>query len=304
MTVQPLPDIDVDEAGPDDVQFWSVTTILKALASPALEYWAIRETATSAIDSQGTWKAMLDDQGKSETVKWLCGARYRRPKTTLGADQLGTVVHKLAELYALTGVKPDRETIENLIASHAAPTVDLDTEFVTVCQMLDNFDRWLQRFTPQYTAAEFAVYSEKYGYAGCLDAIFTIGGVSMLIDYKTRREPLTSKGGPQLPYGETALQLAAYRYADVAAVWRARRTEQFRRRYYLLSTAERELAPKVPDVDGGGCLIITPKSAELYPIRCDEEIHRTFLFVQEVFRWEADTSNRVVGDALIAPGER
>jgi ATP-dependent exoDNAse (exonuclease V) beta subunit len=296
--VQPLRDIDVEQASPDDRQFWSVTTIMKALHNPALEYYAIKQTAIAALDSQATWQAMLDDQGKPETVTWLCGARYRRPKITLGAEQLGTVVHRLCELYAITGVRPDRQAIEDLVRAHAAPTVDIDSELVIVNAMLDQFDGWLQRFTPEYTAAEFAVYSEEYGYAGCLDAIFTIGGVELVIDYKTRREPLTAKGGPQLPYGETALQLAAYRYADVAAVWRARRVEQYKRRYYLLSTGEREVAQSVPKVDGGGCLIITPQSAELYPVRCDEEVHTFFLNCQEVFRWEEDVSKRVVGDAL------
>ena len=155
--VRPLPVVDIEEAGEADAQFYSVTTILKALANPALEYWAIKMCAMSAIDSQATWSAMLEDQGRPETVKWLCGARWRRPKFELGADQLGTVVHKICETYALTGVKPSREYCADLVRAHAAPTVDLDREVVLVGQMLQQFDRWLDRFQPEYAAAEMAV---------------------------------------------------------------------------------------------------------------------------------------------------
>jgi PD-(D/E)XK nuclease superfamily len=297
--VRPFEAVDVAEEGQQDKQFYSVTTILKALSSPGLEYWAIKQAAMAAIDSQATWSAMLDDQGRDETVKWLCGARYRRPKLELGADQLGTVVHKVCETYALSGEKPDREWCADLVASHAAPTVNLEKEVNTVGKMLNQFDRWLQRFTPSYTAAEMAVYSEQYGYAGSLDAILTLDGVRLITDYKTRREPMDAKGNMQTPYGETALQLAAYRHADLAAVWRARRVEKWRRRYYLLSPDEKEIAPAVPQVDGGLCIIITPESCEAFPMRVDEEVFNSFLYTFEAWRWSEEISKRVVGDALV-----
>jgi hypothetical protein len=301
--VQPLEDLPVDEPEKDDLRFFSVTTILKALNSPALEYWAIKTTATRALDSPATISAMLEEVGRDSTINWLCKARYDRPKTKLGSDQLGTVTHKLCEEYALTGRKPDADAIESLVRSHAARTVDLDVEIDLVLKMLDQFDRWLQRFTPVYTAAEMAVFSRRYGYAGCLDAILTVGGVKLLTDYKTRREPLTAKGGPQRPYGETSLQLSAYRHADIAAIWRARRVEKNYRRYYLLNETENDMAQPIPAVDGGLCIIITPESCEAYPMNCGDEVFDYFLNTIEIFRWEEDMSKRVVGDALLAPGE-
>jgi hypothetical protein len=300
-TITAFPPIDVAETDPAaDTQFYSVTTILNALRSSALEYWAIKETATAAIESCATWTAMLEDQGQAETVKWLCGARWRRPKLTLGADQLGTVVHKVCEQYALTGVKPDKSWCADLVAAHAAPTVDVDAELHTVGLMLQQFDRWLDRFQPQYLAAEMAVYSERYGYAGTLDSIATIDGVTLVTDVKTRRQPLDSKGRPQRPYGETALQISAYRHCDIAAAWRARRFEKGFRRFYLLNDEERALASKMPEVDGGLCVLITPQSCEGFVMRCDTEIFEAFLHVFEAWRWLEETSKRVVGDPLIA----
>jgi hypothetical protein len=256
--------------------------------------------AQEAIDKQSTWQAMLEDSGRTETIKWLCGARWRRPKLELGADQLGTVVHKACEYYALSGEKPTREWVSDLVRAHAAPTVELDGEVNTVGKMLNQFDGWLQRFTPEYTAAEMPVYSERFGYAGSLDAILTIGGVRLLTDYKTRREPLTAKGETQTPYGETALQLAAYRHADLGAVFRARRYEKQKRRYYLLSPDEKAMSAKMPPVDGGLCIILTPGSCEAYPIKCDQEVFDFFLYTFEAWRWLEDVSKRVVGDPLVA----
>jgi hypothetical protein len=301
---QPLEVIDVAEAGEDDTHFFSVTTILKALSSPALEYWGKKQVAMEAIDKQGTWQSMLEDSGRVETIKWLCGAQWRRPKLELGADQLGTVVHKLCEIFSLTGEKPDRAFCADLIRAHAAPTVDLESEIHTVGLMLNQFDKWCDRFQPEYTAAEQPVYSYRFGYAGSLDCILTIGGVRCLCDYKTRREPLTAKGEAQTPYGETALQLAAYRHAELQGVVRPRRVEKFKRRYYLLGEKERELAQPMEPVDGAACLIITPQSCECFPMRADQEVFEFFLHTYEAWRWLEDVSKRVVGDALVAPGDR
>ena len=628
---RPLPVLDIAEANPYDTQFFSVTSILKALASPALEYWAIKMCAMEAIDKQSTWQSMLADSGRAETIKWLCGARYRRPKLELGADQLGTVVHKVCETYALTGEKPDRRFCSDLVAAHAAPTVEINAEVETVLSMLAAFQTWLEDFQPIYTAAEMAVYNERFGYAGSLDAILTIGGVTLLTDYKaldrntplatpdgwttmgavgvgdqvfgtdgqpvmvtaksevhmnrcyrvtfddttsivcdeghlwqvrsgypshpahrgavlrtdelarevrsqitgqhhwqitmpgplqlpmqllpidpyvygcwlgdgyrgsgvitgideelfdliqargyyvgephgtaaktptrnvfglrhelylsgllghrevpqiylrgsieqrvdllrglmdtdgswnttrnqavlstvnkvtaetvyelvttlgerplintaqghgfgkdvtvyqvtwrprlhnpfalsrkagkvklsngrvwrrvitsieptltvptqcitvdaadgcylagaqmvpthnTRREPLTAKGEAQMPYGETALQLAAYRHCELAAVWRARRVEKWKRRYYLLSDEERSLGEPMPQVDGAMCLIITPMSCVAYPMKTSQEIFDSFLYCFEAWRWNEEISKRVVGEALVAP---
>ena len=300
---QPLEVIDVEEAAEDDKHYFSVTSILKALANGALEYWAIRQCAMEAIDKQSTWQAMLDDSGRVETIKWLCGARWRRPKLELGADQLGTVVHKLCETFALTGTKPDRDFCADLIRAHAAPTVELDQEIHTAGLMLNQFDKWCDRAQPDYTAAEQPVYSDQFGYAGSLDCILTIDGVKLLTDYKTRREPLTAKGEAQRPYGETALQLAAYRHADLAGVVRPRRVEKYKRRYYLLGEKEREIAQPMEPVDGGLCIIITPQSCESYPMRCDDVVFEFFLHTFEAWRWLEDVSKRVVGEALVFPGD-
>jgi hypothetical protein len=84
-------------------------------------------------------------------------------------------------------------------------------------------------------------------------------------------------------------------------VWRPRRIEKFRRRYYLLSEAEQQLAEPVPQVDGGVCLHITPSSCEAYVVRCDQEVFLAFAYCIEAARWAFDLSKDVIGEPLEAP---
>lgn len=290
--------VTVDKPGDEDLQLWSVTTIIGALDKPALLYWAAQQTADAAIDKQATWQAMLEDEGRAAAAKWLRDARFRPPRDILSAADLGTITHKMCEDYALTGTRPGRDMIENEIRLKS-PDIDLERETDTIEDMLDQFDGWLQRFTPSYQATEVAVYNATYGYAGQCDAMLTIDGTRFITDYKTSRDTYDARGNLKKPYPESvALQLAAYRYAEHAAVWRPRRLEKFRRRYYLLSPEERALAVPVPEVDTGLVIKLTPESCESYPIRCDTEVHQAFLFVLEAFRWVQETSKTVMRQPL------
>lgn len=292
----------VEVKGPDsdDLTLWSVTTIIGVIDKPALLYWAAEQTANAAIDSIRTWQGMVDEQGREEAVKWLRDARFRRPKTLLSDSALGSVTHAVCEAYALTGTKPTKEFVEQLIRDEGGPQVDVEHETAVVGRNLNQFDGWLQRFTPSYQATEVCVYNPTYGYAGQADAFLTIDGVRFITDYKSSRKPKDSQGRRKTPYPEqVGLQLAAYRYAEYAAVWRPRRFEKFRRRYYLLGAEERELAVRVPEVDTGLVIQITPESCESYPIRVDEEAHNAFLYALEMFRWVNETSKTVMSDPLV-----
>ena len=283
------PAIEDAPAAADDVQLWSVTTILNVLDKPALMYWASEQTALSAIHNEATWRGMLadDDAACDHTkatgcpaVKWLRDARFRKPKGMRSATELGTLVHLACEEYAVTGSRPE-----------------VDDE---VRPFLDRFDEWLDRFGPSYQAAEVAVFHPDLGYAGTLDAFLTIDGVRYLADYKSSRNAVDAKGDPTKPYPEQiGLQLAAYRWAKYAAVWRPRRMEKFRRRYYLLGPDERAMAMPVPEVDTGLAIHITPESCEAFPIVCDESVFEAYLAVQDSARWVLQDSRRVMGQPLM-----
>ena len=272
------PALDGQKPADDDERHWSVTTIIGCLDKPALLYWAAEQTAVAAVNSARTLEARVEEEGVDTVVKWLRDARFRRDRTQRTAAELGTEVHAACEAYALTGQRPD---------------VDAEVQ-----PFLDQFDRWAQEFQPVYQAAEVTVYSPSYGYAGTCDAFLTVGGVRCIVDYKSSRKSFDNRGNPTTPYPEVALQLAAYRHAELAAVWRPRRMEQYRRRYYLLGQAEREMAVPVPEVDTGLVIHITPDHCDAYPVECGPDIFEAFLFIQEAARWQFQTSKSVIGRPL------
>lgn len=290
------PAIDGAAKSDHDIEHWSVTTIIGALDKPALLYWAAQQAADAAVASAGSLPQRIDEEGPEAVAKWLRDARFRRPKHQLSSADLGTTFHSLAESYALTGNRPDRTAIEAAVDLRNPDHIRAEADVLE--QMLDRFDGWLQRFTPSYQATEVTVYNETYRYAGTCDGFLTIDGSRFIIDYKTSREPRDSRGNPKAPYPEVALQLAAYRYAELAAVWRPRRTEKFRRRYYLLGPQERQMAVEVPEVDAGAVIHVTPEACEAFPVKCDRDVFTAFLFVQEAFRWQQETSKTVIGPPL------
>ena len=261
-----------------DSRFWSVTTIIGVLDKPALQYWAANETAAAAVRDVEAWQAIERSSGTDEAKRWIAGARYRTPRGERTAKDLGTAVHEACEKYALTGKVPE-----------------LDDE---TRPFFEQFDGWLQKFSPVYQATEVTVYSPTYGYAGTCDGFFTIDGERLIFDLKTSKKSYDGRGNPTPIYPETALQLAAYRYAELAAVWRPRRFEEFRRRYYLLSHAEANEALPVPEVDGGLAIKITPEHCIGYTMRCGEAVHRSFLYAIEMARWQFEQSKHAVGDPL------
>ena len=195
------PPVDVDNEEPDDLLMFSVTTILGALDKPALVYWSAAQAAEAAIDKQAVWQALLAEEGREAAVKWLRDARFRRPKDKLAATELGTIVHACCESYALTGIRPTREFVTELVLHHGGANIDLDSEVHLVGVMLMRFDDWLNRFSPSYQATEVTVYSPRYGYAGTLDGFLSIDGVRFIFDTKTSRDPFDPRASrrPRTP---------------------------------------------------------------------------------------------------------
>lgn len=263
----------------DDDRLWSVTSILGAFGeSDALIEWSAQETAKTAIRSEATWRAMRDDAGEGEAIKWLAGARYRPSKGERSATLLGQLAHALFEEWVVTGIRPDAD-------AELAP-------------YLDSFANWLDHFQPSYTAAEVTVYHPEFGYAGTADGYATVQRTDFIIDYKTSKKSLDGRGNRTKPWHSVALQMAAYRHAAFAAVWRARRYEQYRRRYYLLSKEERDLAVPTPDVEGGLVIHVTPEHCDVYPVDCGPAVFDSFLYAVEAARWSFDMSKRVIGEPI------
>lgn len=272
-----------DDAKPaeDDLRLWSVTSLISALDKPALVPWAAIKTAEAAVRDEMVWKSRLQNEGEASAVDYLKQARFRPPKGMRSPTELGSAVHSACESYALTGNRPYADA--------------------EVRPFLDQFDRFLQEFQPEYSATEICVFSPEFGYAGQADAFIIIDGQRYIIDYKTSRDSYDSQGKPKGPYPEVSLQLSAYRFSEMAAVWRARRYEQYRRRYYLLSEAERAMGVPVPEVDGGLVIYLTPDRYAVHAVKCDERVFEKFLFVVEAAQWVYQGSKGAVGPPMVPP---
>lgn len=135
---------------------------------------------------------------------------------------------------------------------------------------VDHFQAFIDEFRPEFTFMEETVWSDSYEYAGSFDAFATIDGDRVWVDYKTTRSGV---------HEEVALQLAAYRHAD----------------YIIRPDGSRV---PMPTADGGAVLHIRPEGWKLVPVRCGSTEFEVFLHLREIFRWEKELRDTVLGDPL------
>ncbi|OLL69855.1 Phage protein [Pseudonocardia sp. Ae168_Ps1] len=221
-----------------------VTTILSdGIPKPALVNWAANTTANAAIDR---WDE-LSELPPSKRLSALQKARYADRDA---AANRGTEVHDLAQRY-LQGAHID---IPDSVAGH-----------------VESYIAFVDDWTPTPVLVETVVVSHTHGYAGTLDAIVDLPGHGRaLLDIKTSRSGI---------FGETALQLAAYRYADT-----------------YLDTDDTE--QPMPAVDAVFGLHLRSDGYSLLPITAGPDEHRTFLYAQQIAHFTTTTAKQLVGDPL------
>lgn len=204
-----------------------VTTILGAgVPKPALINWAANATAEWAIDNFDA----LVEMTPAQRLKALQGARY---ETTDKAKKKGTVVHGYAEQL----VKGEKvEAVPDELRGH-----------------VEAYVRFLDKFEVDPIVVEASIVNYRHGYAGTLDLIAEITDTDgqrriLLLDAKTNEKGI---------YGETALQLAAYRYAE----------------FYLdVDGTEKPMPP----VTGCGAILISSDDAQLIPCTAGPEQFKSF----------------------------
>lgn len=276
--LQILPEVNVPKPLPEDQRLWSVTTILKVLAAPGLEYWQREEVSKAFVSIAKSLPQRIEEDGVDEVVRWGINAPFRKPRGERSAAQLGTDFHAIAEHVAVYGTYPE-----------------YDEELRPYVEQLD---AWLQRAQPEFLAAEMPVYHTQFGYAGTSDGIMKLQDSRFIFDWKTSKASVTKGGKLRGAYPEGALQLAAYRYAEYAVGVPPRRHEQFSRRYYLFGDPERDNAQPVPTVDSGLIIHVSPHHCHPYIMKCDETIWEYFLYLIEAAKWQNEVSKTVIGDIL------
>lgn len=226
----------------------ATTIIDKGLPKPALINWSANATAEAAIDQ---W----DDLGALSPSKRLERLKKARYEEKDRAARRGTEVHALAERL----IAGDEVDVPDELAGH-----------------VESYVAFLDAFQPDPIHVEIGVANYKVGYAGTLDLIADVPTLNqrLLIDIKTNRSGI---------FGETALQLAAYRYAEV-----------------ILGDAETDEQP-MPTVDGCAAIHVRADGYDLIPLAVGHREFRAFRYVQQVGQF-VDESRDLVGAPLDPPG--
>jgi hypothetical protein len=218
---------------------------------PALITWAANTTAEYAVDN---WER-LSELAPSTRLKELQAARWAVKDT---AANKGTAVHKLAEKL----VMGERVAIPDGLAGH-----------------VDSYVRFLNEWDVQPVLVEVTVYSPTHGYCGTLDLIADLidaddpgRRLRWLLDVKTNRSGI---------YGETALQEAGYRHAEV---------------YVDDDGHEHDL----PEVDMVGAVHVRPDGYSLVPLEAGPTQHRQFLYAMQIAQF-VEHSRDLVGEPLVPP---
>jgi hypothetical protein len=222
-----------------------VTTIIgNGLPKPALVKWAANTAAELAVNEWDTLAGMP----VADRLKRISGAPNAARDT---AAVKGTRVHALADKLA----KGETVDVPDDLAGH----VDACVRF------LDDYD-----VATVYTEAPVCNITHLYG--GTLDLIAVLGGKTWLLDFKT------NKSGP---FGDTAFQLAAYRYAT----------------HFMHPGGD--VRPMVP-VDECGVVWLRSDGYDLFPYHADPGVFRQFLYIQQVAH-AGEMSRDYRGDALAPP---
>ncbi|MEU0157969.1 hypothetical protein ABZ154_03750 [Streptomyces sp. NPDC006261] len=248
-----------------------VTTILSqgSTKGDVLSRWAANLVAETAFAHLPQLVASSRrPETRTEMYDWLRRAPLRKKDER--AD-IGSAVHSIIEAHVLGEPMP-------------AGLVD-DPE---MAPYLANFLRFVEDWQVTFEASEMVVGNRTAGYAGTLDyllrspliaAEFEVpAGTVLMGDTKTGGE-LDVKG----VYPEAALQMSAYRKAEVA--W----------------LRDGSTVPMPATHSTGVVLHLRPEGYRLIPVACGNDVFAAFRIVQQAADWVSGLSKTVVGQALALP---
>lgn len=230
----------------DRASYMRVTRIInEGIPKPALVDWAARTVAGYVAD-HWEWLAQVSPEERRDIAK----TAHHRDRDK--AANRGTEVHKLARALAHGEEVPVPEEL----AGHIESCV-----------------RFLDEWQPRDELTEVNVISDKHRYRGTLDMICTLPGLGRtLVDYKTNRSG---------PFGEVALQLAAYGHADVMVV----------------DGKEKPL----PAIDAFVSIWVRADGYDVYRYAITDQTFRVFLYAQQVAHWRLNIERGIKSPALQPP---
>lgn len=226
-----------------------VTTVVGTLDKPALVTWAARMSAELAVND---WERL----GELPIADRLKELSWAHKATNRAATTRGTEIHHHADRLVAGGEIHVPDELRGPVEAYA---------------------RFLDAWQITSLASETPLGSPTYGYAGTADLWCRIGvrgDAPALVDVKT------GKG----VYDETALQLAAYRYAEL-----------------FQPSPGVEVA--TPEVDRVYVAHVLPDDVRMLPVDAGPEVFRTFLYLLQVAQARAEWSDWPLIGASVRPDE-
>jgi hypothetical protein len=254
--------IDLDA---DGARVPGVTSIIDAgTPKKGLINWAGNETAAYTLDH---WDE-LAKLSPAARLKKMQGGRYENLDK---ASNQGTAVHKMGERI----IRGERVTVPDLLLP-----------------FVKSYVRFIDEFQLRARYVEALVYSETHQYCGQLDIFGDILLPDMPeYDHLPRDDDgfvcdclIDAKTGRTGVYGETALQLSGYRFAE----------------YMQTDPRDPDTAFPMPEVTWTGAVWIRPDGYSLLPVVTGEEQYRTFRYVREVGEFDKD-SRDLIGTPIEPP---
>ena len=248
-------------------EYIGVTSVTGLTPKPWLGPWQAKLTAEFAVENIGSIlqmtldaeKAANPEAARKAVVDHIKGAPRRF--TNVAADR-GSDVHAHVELLA-KGENPGR-----IHPDHKG--------------YVDGFQRFLDKYQPEFLWIEQTVFSDEHGYAGTADALVKIDGETLIADWKTSKAT----------YPEAAAQVCMYSRAQTAI-------ELVDPAESLSSVTEPTIRQvPLPKIDGGFVLHLQPDHAEVVPLDLSDDVFDTCVALIQIHRWEADISKRVLGKPL------
>ncbi|MEV0444027.1 hypothetical protein AB0I84_41660 [Streptomyces spectabilis] len=230
-----------------------MTTVVDHLPKNFLTFWAAKTAAEAAVTHWDIVSELIK-RDPAGAVDYLKNAHRRESKA---AADLGSAAHDLFERLC------------------RGETINPRHVHVDVKKHVKHFSEFLQVTQPTFLHLEEAVWSDTHGYAGSFDAIATIDGETVLLDWKTSKSV----------YDSVALQLSAYRYAD---------------RIILAESGE---SVPVPEITGGAVVHVRPEGWKLVPVECGPAVFDVFKALRQVFDWERTGKRGVVGRPVAHGGD-
>lgn len=228
------------------------TTLISAgLPKPALVQWAANEVAKLAAEK----RKVLPDLEPEEIYDLL---RMAHRRTNTKAATRGTTIHRWAE---------------RLQAGETFTVGDGPGELPEeIADVVESCAAFLDEHRVEPVLTEFTVGSRKHRYMGTGDLVADTSTMGRaLLDYKTSKNI----------YGDTALQLAAYRYAE----------------FYLDELDEEQ---PMLEVERCGIVWLRSDGYDVAPVEAGPRQFRQFLYVVQIAQF-VDEAPSLIGDLLPHP---